>query len=139
MSEQDQHSPADERLPQVIDPADVPLTLYTRPDRPGPQDRYEPGDALMRTLIANDRYELGQFECLPGESFWVDLHEDADEFLYVISGELTMLLPRRREAIVVREGQFLLNPVGTHHQAINRGPGMLKVLYCAPPGSIIEA
>jgi len=128
-----------ETRPEVINPEDVPLTLYTRPGRPGPKDRYEPGDALMRTIIANDRYEVGLFECLPGESFWVDLHEEAEEFLYIISGELTMLLPQHREAIVVRAGQFLRNPPGVHHQAINRGSELLKVLYCAPPGSIVEA
>lgn len=93
----------------------------------------------MRTIIVNDRYEVGLFECLPGESFWVDFHEGDEEFLYIISGELTMLLPQLREAIVVREGQFLRNPPGVHHQAINRGIELLEVLYCAPPGSIVEA
>lgn len=125
--------------PTVIDPQDVPLTLYTRPGRSGPQDRYEPGDALMRTIIANDMYELGLMEALPGESFWVDFHEDAEEFLYIIAGELTMLLPDLREAIVVRQGQFLRNPPGMNHQAINRGTELLRVLYCAPAGSIVEA
>lgn len=131
--------PGSPRRPLVIDPVDVPLTLYTRPGRPGPQDRYEPGDALMRTIIASDRYEVGLFEALPGESFWVDVHQDADEFLYIISGELTMVLPKLREAIVVRQGQFLQNPPHTYHQAVNRGPELLKVLYCAPPGSIVQA
>lgn len=125
--------------PTVIDPADVPLTLYTRPGRSGPQDRYEPGDALMRTIIANDIYEVGLMEALPGESFWVDFHEDDEEFLYIISGELTMLLPDLREALVVKEGQFLRNPPGINHQAINRGTELLKILYCAPAGSIVEA
>lgn len=138
-AEQTPGSGPEVRRPVVIDPADVPLTLYTRPDRPGPQDRYEPGDALMRTIIANEQYEVGVMEALPGESFWVDLHEDAEEFLYIISGELTMLLPELREAVVVRQGQFLRNPPGVYHQAINRGTELLTVLYCAPAGSIVEA
>jgi mannose-6-phosphate isomerase-like protein (cupin superfamily) len=128
-----------EQRPRIIDPAQVPFTLYTRPDRQGPADRYEPGDALMQTVIQGERYEVGISEMLPGESFWVDVHEDADEFLYVISGELTMVLPQLREAMVVRQGQFLVNPVGIQHQAVNRGPDRLRILYCAPPGSIITA
>ncbi len=131
--------PQEPQRPEVIDPADVPLTLYTRPGRAGPQDRYEPGDALMRTILVNDRFEVGLMEALPGESFWVDYHDDAEEFLYIISGELTMVLPDLREAIVVRQGQFLRNPTGINHQAVNRGPEPLKVMYCAPPGSIVEA
>lgn len=138
LRDQPNQRPEDHR-PVVINPADVPLTLYTRPDRPGPKDRYEPGDALMRTIIVNDRYEVGVFEAMPGESFWVDLHEDTDEFLYIIAGELTMVLPHLREAVVVPEGQFLHNPPGTLHQAVNRGQSLLRVLYCAPPGSIVEA
>ena len=39
---------------QVISMRDVPSTLYTRPQRPGPTDRFEPGDALIRTYIESD-------------------------------------------------------------------------------------
>ena len=40
-----------------------------------------------------------------------------------------------------RAGRVLLDdvvhmPAGTEHQTMNRGPGPLKVLFCAPPGSI---
>lgn len=82
--------------PQVISMRDVPSTLYTRPQRPGPTDRFEPGDALIRTYIESDRFHVGVWDALPGESFWTDRHP-VDEFLYVTEGVATILVPPLRE------------------------------------------
>lgn len=121
--------------PAVIQPDSVAPTLYTRPRRSGPTDRFEPGDALVRTLIDTDRFEVGIWEALPGESFWVDEHE-LDEFQYVISGEATVVLPGKRTAVVARAGEVVYMPAGTAHQTMNRGTQPLRVLYCAPPNAI---
>ena len=121
--------------PRVIRPDTVGPTLYTRPARSGPVDRFEPGDALVRTLIDTDRFEVGIWEALPGESFWVDEHE-LDEFQYVISGEATVVLPNDRTAMVARAGEVVYMPAGTAHQTMNRGAEPLRVLYCAPPNAI---
>ncbi len=121
--------------PKVISMRDVPSTLYTRPQRHGPTDRFEPGDALIRTYIESDRFHVGVWDALPGESFWTDKHP-VDEFLYVIEGVATILVPPLREAIEAHQGDVVHMPAGTEHQTMNRGPGTLKLLFCAPPGSI---
>lgn len=121
--------------PQVIQPESVPPTLYTRPARSGPLDCFEPGDALVRTLIDTDRFEVGIWEALPGESFWVDEH-DQDEFQYIIDGEATVVLPKEGTALVAHAGEVVYMPAGTAHQTMNRGPRLLRVLYCAPPNAI---
>ncbi len=121
--------------PRVIDPGTIPLTLYTRPGRSGARERFEPGDALVREVIDCDRFAVGLWEALPGESFWVDEHEH-DEFLYIISGEATVLLPDDRRALTARAGEVVHMTAGTPHQTMNRGEVMLKVLYCAPPNPI---
>ncbi len=122
-------------LPVVIAAADVPLTLYTRPRRGGPTDRYEPGDALVRDYIRTDRFHVGVWEALPGESFWTDCHSD-DEFLYIIEGELTIVVPPLRQAVVARQGDLVRMPPGTEHQSMNRGTTPVKVLFCSPPDAI---
>lgn len=121
--------------PSVIRPDSAALTLYTRPGRPGRSERYEPGDALIRTLIQSDRFEVGIWEALPGESFWVDCHEH-DEFQYVIAGEATVLLPDERRALTARAGEVVYMTAGTSHQTMNRGEVTLRILYCAPPDPI---
>ena len=42
-----------------------------------------------------------------------------------------------REAIEAHQGDVVHMPAGTEHQTMNRGPGALKLLFCAPPGSIV--
>jgi mannose-6-phosphate isomerase-like protein (cupin superfamily) len=125
----------DSTLPTVISPDDVPLTLYTRPGRSGATDRYEPGDALVRNYIQSDRFHVGVWEALPGESFWTDCHAD-EKFLCVIEGEITILVPPLRTAVVGRRGDLIRMPVGTEHQSMNRGSAPLKVLFCSPPDAI---
>ena len=106
--------------PKVISMRDVPSTLYTRPQRHGPTDRFEPGDALIRTYIESDRFHVGVWDALPGESFWTDKHP-VDEFLYVIEGVATILVPPLREAIEAHQGDVVHMPAGTEHQTMNRG------------------
>lgn len=122
-------------LPEVISPQNHPLTLYTRPGRAGSTERFEPGDGLVRSLIESDRFQVGIWEALPGESFWTDQHP-LDEFLYVIEGTVTILVPSRREAVQAHQGEVVHMPAGTDHQTMNRGPGPLRLLFCAPPNSI---
>lgn len=122
-------------LPTVISASDVPLTLYTRPHRGGPSDRFEPSDALVRNYIQTERFHVGVWEALPGESFWTDCHP-AEEFLYVIEGEATVLVPPLREAVVARQGDLVRMPPETEHQTMNRGSGVLRLLFCSPPDAI---
>lgn len=131
MSEPESTAP----LPKIIRPDDAPLTLYTRPRRAGETDRYEPGDGLVRNLIDNERYQVGIWEALPGESFWTDCHP-THEFLYIIEGEATILVPSRREAVVARAGEVVAMPPGTDHQTMNRGSSRLRLLFCSPPDAI---
>lgn len=135
MSEVDVATAEAVRLPRVISPESEPLTLYTRPQRQGTAERFEPGDGLVRNLIQNDRFHVGIWEALPGESFWTDYHP-TDEFLYVIEGVVTILVPSRREAIQAHAGDVVHMPARTDHQTMNRGPGPLKLLFCAPPDAI---
>ena len=123
------------RLPDVVRADEVPLTLYTRPQRSGLSDRYEPGDALVRNYIRTDRFHVGVWEALPGESFWTDRHP-AEEFLYVIEGEATILVPPLRRAVLARRGDLVRMPPGTEHQTMNRGSQPLKLLFCSPPDAI---
>ena len=123
------------RLPDVVRADEGPLTLYTRPQRSGLSDRYEPGDALVRNYIRTDRFHVGVWEALPGESFWTDRHP-AEEFLYVIEGEATILVPPLRRAVLARRGDLVRMPPGTEHQTMNRGSQPLKLLFCSPPDAI---
>jgi mannose-6-phosphate isomerase-like protein (cupin superfamily) len=129
------HPDRADSLPTVIRADDVRYTLYTRPQRSGSTDRYEPGDALVRNYTQTDRFHVGVWEALPGESFWTDCHSE-EEFLYIIEGEATVLVPPLREAVVARQGDLVRMPSGTEHQTMNRGPKPLKVLFCSPPDSI---
>lgn len=89
----------------------------------------------MRTCIDNDRFHVGIWEALPGDSFCTDLHAE-DEFLYVIEGVATILVPPAREAVEAHAGDVVHMPAGTAHQTMNRGDGPLRLLFCTPPGSI---
>ncbi|WP_416972172.1 cupin domain-containing protein [Streptomyces sp. 4F14] len=122
-------------LPTVISSDDVPLTFYTRPGRSGSTDRYEPGDALVRNYIQTDRFHVGIWEALPGESFWTDCHSD-EEVLYVIEGEVTILVLPLGKAVVGRQGDLIRMPAGLEHQSMNRGTRPLKVLFFSPPDAI---
>lgn len=122
-------------LPVVISPERGPLTLYTRPQRTGSTERFEPGDGLVRNLIQSERFHVGIWEALPGESFWIDCHP-VDEFLYVIEGVATILVPSLRQAVQAHQGDVVHMPARTDHQTMNRGPGTLKLLFCAPPDAI---
>lgn len=83
----------------VIDPADVPLTLYTRPERPGPQDRHEPG---RRAHDHRHRHVRG----------------------------------RTHGGVRDEEGPF---PAPSPPTGINRETELLRLLYCAPGGSMVGA
>jgi len=135
MARRDTPDAASGSLPLVIRADDVPLTLYTRPQRGGPAERFEPGDGLVRNYIRTDRFHVGVWEALPGESFWTDCHP-SEEFLYVIEGEATVLVPPLRQAVVARRGDVVRMPSGTEHQTMNRGSQPLKLLFCSPPDAI---
>lgn len=122
-------------LPEVTSPQRHRLTLYTRPQRTGPTERFEPGDGLVRNLIQSERFHVGIWEALPGESFWTDCHP-VDEFLYIIEGVATILVPSLRQAVEAHQGDVVHMPARTEHQTMNRGAGTLKLLFCAPPDSI---
>ena len=123
----------DMTLPQVISPEDVPLTHYIRPERGGVKERFEPGDGFLRNLITADTARCTLFEALPGESFWTDDHA-WHEILYVIEGEVTILVPPLGKAIVAKEGQLIHNLPRTKHQTMNRSSKPMKVLVFSPQG-----
>lgn len=54
---------------KVISMRDVPSTLSTRPQRPGPTDRFEPSDALIRTYVESDRFHVCVWDALPGSPY----------------------------------------------------------------------
>lgn len=83
--------------------------------------------------LSTDRLTCTEFHVGPGEWFEPpDLHA-GDEVYYVLRGEPAVLNPETGEVLVVQEGEFLLIPKGTWHQAHNFASGTAIVLCSFAP------
>ncbi|MEE2993334.1 MAG: cupin domain-containing protein [Gemmatimonadota bacterium] len=76
----------------------------------------------------------GLWQLYPGHESERDIHPDADEIYYVVSGEGTLVLDE--EEYTVRQGMSVLIPANVHHQSFNNGDENLIYYYIfAPPPS----
>lgn len=82
-----------------------------------------------------DKYSLTEFSMAPPPAPGPPphIHEDADEAVYVLEGELEMGLGKRK--LVGSAGSVMLVPRGTLHSLANPGPGAARMLIIlSPPG-----
>lgn len=73
-------------------------------------------------------YEVGFYEILPGEGVPVHVHEQGEEFAYVLHGE--GLLVSENEYVIgnLPEGKLVYVPEGAYHGYINTGVQPLELL-----------
>ncbi|HCK72361.1 MAG TPA: hypothetical protein DHW38_12350 [Planctomycetaceae bacterium] len=111
----------------VIDPASSPV--WEAPD----------GSRTVSPLIGPD--ECGANEMVtglwilrPGHQSEPDIHPDAAEIYYVVSGEGKLLLDD--EEYTVKEGMTVYIPQGVVHQTFNTGESDLGYyfIFAPPPG-----
>jgi mannose-6-phosphate isomerase-like protein (cupin superfamily) len=76
----------------------------------------------------------GLWRLYPGHESDPDIHPDADEIYYVVSGEGTLVLGE--ETYTVRQGMTVFIPANVPHQSFNRGKEDLVYYFVfAPPPS----
>jgi mannose-6-phosphate isomerase-like protein (cupin superfamily) len=82
----------------------------------------------------SERMVTGLWRLYPGHESEPDIHPDADEIYYVVSGEGKLVLGD--EAYTVRQGMTVFIPANVHHQSFNHGDEDLVYYYIfAPPPS----
>ncbi|MDP7742793.1 MAG: cupin domain-containing protein [Lentisphaeria bacterium] len=76
----------------------------------------------------------GLWRLYPGHESDSDIHPDADEIYYVVSGAGKLLLGD--EEYVVRAGMTIFIPAGVRHQSFNTGDENLVYyfIFAPPPG-----
>ena len=82
-----------------------------------------------------DKYSLTEFSMAPPPAPGPPphIHEDADEAVYVLEGELEMGLGERK--LIGAAGSVMLVPRGTLHSLANPGPKPARMLIIlSPPG-----
>ena len=68
----------------------------------------------------------------------LEIHEDTDQFFYVVEGSGTVLMGPQRDkldySMPVKKGSAIFIPLGTWHNIVNKGCGDLKLFTIyAPP------
>ncbi|MER6471578.1 cupin domain-containing protein [Streptomyces collinus] len=73
----------------------------------------------------------GTLRLTPGEYVTEHLHPYSEEFLHVISGELSITLDD--EPVTLGAGDSLLVPIGVRHRLVNTGPEAAQVVFHLSP------
>lgn len=101
-----------------------------------PTDTFEWG--AMKWLVspsttAGASFTFGEVLVMPGKGHTRHNHPDAEEIIYVLSGEAEQILDDG-EPFTVRAGDTLFIPVGVFHSTINTGWEPLRVIVVYTPG-----
>ncbi len=83
-------------------------------------------------LVSTDKLTAGFFRLLPGAYYFASSHANSDEFYYVITGTITILL-NDTESYDVKAGESFIIKTGDKHQVFNFTIEMVEVLFCLAP------
>ena len=115
---------------KLIDPADLPTYTF--------------GWGVIKPLVSQDNVDsepavsLMHVVLLPGQGHERHNHPDADEILYVLTGEGEQMLDDG-EPFPVRPGQTLFIPRGAFHSTLNTGHEPMTILAIYAPAGAEEA
>lgn len=89
---------------------------------------------ITQDSCGSQRMLTGLWRLYPGHESDPDIHPDADEIYYVVSGKGKLVLGN--EEYVVRQGMTIFIPANVHHQSFNNGDEGLVYYYIfgPPPG-----
>ena len=79
----------------------------------------------------SNRMVTGLWRLYPGHESDQDIHPDADEIYYVVSGEGTFVLGK--ESYTVRQGMTVFIPANVPHQSFNNGEEDLVYYFIFAP------
>jgi mannose-6-phosphate isomerase-like protein (cupin superfamily) len=92
-------------------------------------------NTCFRRVLFTGKYTQLVLMCLgPGEEIGDEVHQDVDQFFRIEQGEATFVFNEGQEHLV-RDGDVVVVPAGTYHNAINRSktePLKLSTLYSPP-------
>ncbi len=83
-------------------------------------------------LVSTDKLTAGFFRLLPGAYYFASSHANSDEFYYVLTGTVTILI-NDTESFDVHAGEGFLVKVHDKHQVFNFTTKMVEVLFCLAP------
>ena len=91
------------------------------------------GDPTHFTVLAStDKLTVGVSKLIPGARYFACIHKNSDEFYYILSGTLTVLI-NDTDSYDVKEGESFLIAAGDKHEVFNFTDRMVVVLFCIAP------
>ena len=99
--------------------------------RPGEGHRVGNLEFLARTTDT-PRFNLGIIDFAAGRVLEPHVHGDEDDSFFILSGEITFMLPDGD--VVARPGTFVLIPPGVEHGFRNDGSETAQILNVHAPG-----
>jgi len=93
----------------------------------------EEGDITHLTILAStEKFTIGISKLLPGANYFASIHQNSDEFYYMLSGTLTVLI-NDVDSYDVKEGEGFLIKAKDKHEVFNFTDKMAVVLFCIAP------
>lgn len=91
------------------------------------------GDPTHFNIFAStDKLTVGVSKLVPGARYFASIHNNSDEFYYLLSGTLTVLI-NDIDSYDVHEGEGFLIAAGDKHEVFNFTDKMCVVLFCIAP------
>jgi mannose-6-phosphate isomerase-like protein (cupin superfamily) len=91
------------------------------------------GDPTHFTIYAStDKLTVGISKLIPGARYFASIHKNSDEFYYILSGTLTVLI-NDVDSFDVHEGEGFLIAAKDKHEVFNFTDKMIEVLFCIAP------
>jgi mannose-6-phosphate isomerase-like protein (cupin superfamily) len=91
------------------------------------------GDPTHFTILAStDKLTVGISKLIPGARYFASVHKESDEFYYILSGTLTVLI-NDVDSYDVHEGEGFLIAAGDRHEVFNFNDSMCVVFFCIAP------
>jgi len=93
----------------------------------------EEGDITHLTiLVSTDKLTIGISKLLPGANYFASMHQNSDEFYYMLSGTLTILI-NDVDSYDIKDGEGFLIKAKDKHEVFNFTDKMAVVLFCLAP------
>ena len=99
--------------------------------RPGEGARVGNVEFLVRT-VDTPRFNVGVIDFAAGRVLEPHVHTDEDDSFFILSGEITFMLPEGD--VVARPGTFVLIPPGVEHGFRNDTAEPAQILNIHAPG-----
>lgn len=91
--------------------------------------KYSPvsSESKLREQLQREGYSLFSWQDGPGTTYGAHSHPH-DEFIVIASGQIIFLIDSERYSL--NEGDLLVLPAGTVHEAINEGKSAVRYFIC---------